>query len=96
MTAHSALCKGICEMLDRRGHYWYRTTNSGYGRKGAPDIYCCVNGLFAVIEAKVLPDKLSPWQARELEAIQNAKGRTCVAYSVGEAELFVNRLQECS
>lgn len=79
-------------MLDRRGHYWYRTTNSGYGRKGAPDIYCCVDGLFAVIEVKVLPDKLSPWQQREIESIQKAKGRTCVAYSVEQAEVFILNL----
>lgn len=76
-------------MLDARGHYWYRTTNSGYGRKGAPDIYVCVHGLFATIEAKVGKDKPTPWQAREMEAIQNSKGRTCVAYDLATAEKFV-------
>lgn len=80
-------------MLERRGHYWYRVTNSGYGRKGAQDVIACVQGLYLAIEAKVPPDKLSPWQQREQIAVQKSKGRAIVAKSVEEAERVVIELE---
>lgn len=76
-------------MLDRRGHYSYRVTNSGYGRTGFPDTLACVHGLLATVEAKVGRDPLRPAQKREITGLQNSKARTCVAYSVEEAEKFI-------
>lgn len=93
MSRHSTLCKDVVAFAQSRGHYAYRVTNSGYGRSGFPDVLLCINGLFATVEVKVRPDKPTPWQLREMESIQNAKGRTFVAYDLASAEDFIKRVE---
>ena len=86
MTPHGRLRTAICDFLKKQDA-WYLCTNSqGYGRKGIPDIIGCFNGYFFAIEVKVLPDEPSPWQERELAAINTAKGVWLVAYSLEQVE----------
>lgn len=82
MTPHAKLRKEICDWLKEIGAWYVCTNSQGYGRKGIPDILACVRGKFVAIEVKVLPDKPSPWQMRELKAVQDAHGISVVAYSV--------------
>jgi len=85
MTPHQKLQKQIAEWLKEIGAYYVTNYNSGgYGRKGTPDILACINGQFVAIEVKVLPDKPSPWQERELKAVEQAEGSAIVAYSLAD------------
>lgn len=84
MTAHADLLKQICDFLKAHDIWYVRTNSHGYGRKGIPDVLCCYQGRFVAIEAKVKPDKPSPWQERELAAIRASKGTALVIYDVAE------------
>ena len=82
MTPHAKLRKEICDWLAAQGA-WYCTPHmSGYGRKGIPDILCCLNGNFYAFEVKCGKDRPNPWQRREIEAIRVAHGNVFVAYSL--------------
>lgn len=89
MSVHSQIRKGLAEFAEKRGHYAYPVTNSGYGRPGHPDLLLCIHGLYAAIEVKVGKDPLRPAQKREILGIQNAKGRTCVTYDMQTGMNFI-------
>lgn len=84
MTPHAELRKEITDWLTSIGAWWVCTNSHGYGRKGIPDILACVAGAFVSIEVKVLPDKLTPWQKRELAAVKEAGGLDIVAYRLAD------------
>lgn len=93
MSPHSKLQKQIVTWLAEQGFYYdLKPTSMGYGRKGRPDIVACVRGKFVAIEVKVLPDKPSPWQLRELKAIVDAGGMSLVAYSLDDVKALVGTL----
>ena len=81
-TGHSKLLSDICEFLKKNQIYYVRTNSHGYGRRGIPDVIACYQGKFVGIEAKVAPDKPTPWQRRELAEIGLAGGQALVVYSV--------------
>lgn len=81
-TPHAKLRKEITDWLASIGAWYVCTNSQGYGRKGIPDILACVRGKFVAIEVKVLPDKPSPWQVRELKAAQAAGGIAIITYSL--------------
>lgn len=82
MTPHAKLRNNITDYLTEIGA-WYLCTNShGYGRKGIPDILGFWKGRGFAIEVKVLPDKPSKWQGRELVAISSTGTLAIVAYSL--------------
>lgn len=83
-TGHAKLLSEICDWLRKAGIWYVRTNSHGYGRKGIPDILACYQGAFVAIEAKVKPDKPTPWQERELAAIRAAGGKALVIYDAGE------------
>jgi hypothetical protein len=41
------------------------------------------------VEVKVLPDKPSPWQEREMKGIKEAGGATIIAYSLGDVKRVI-------
>lgn len=86
MTAHAKLRKAICDYLKDIGAWYVSTNSQGYGRKGIPDVLACWHGGFYAIEVKVLPDKPSPWQERELSEIRDASGCAIVAYSLEDVK----------
>lgn len=83
-TAHSKLLGQVCEFLKKNGIWYVRTNSHGYGRKGIPDVLACYRGKFVAIEAKVAPDKPSPWQQREIADIQLSGGVALVIYNIDE------------
>jgi len=92
-TPHAKLRKEICDYLKSIGAWYVSTNSQGYGRKGIPDILCCVGGEFVAIEVKVWPDKPTEWQKRELYGdgdkyvgVKQANGITIVAYSLGDVK----------
>lgn len=85
-TPHAKLRKEITDWLGSIGAYYVCTNSGGYGRKGIPDILACIRGKFVAIECKVLPDKPSPWQMRELKAVQGADGISIVAHKIADVQ----------
>lgn len=80
MTDHARLLKEICQWFSANGIWYVRTNSHGYGRKGIPDVLACYNGRFVAVEAKVLPDKPTAWQMRELKGIQASHGIALVIH----------------
>lgn len=64
----------IKSYLRERGHWCVKFFANGYTRRGIPDILACVNGHFIAIEVKTDTGKVSPLQAREVNAIRDAGG----------------------
>lgn len=56
----------------------------GNTEKGLPDIWCCLNGLFVVIEVKAGRDKQSEFQAHRQFEIERAGGVYLVIRSKDE------------
>ncbi|HMA78891.1 MAG TPA: hypothetical protein VKP88_07245 [Candidatus Paceibacterota bacterium] len=66
------------KILKEMGTYYFFPATHGYGRSGIPDIIACRHSIFVGIECKAGGNKLTPLQARELEAIDEAGGVTLV------------------
>lgn len=87
MTSHAKLRKEITDWLKEIGAWYVCTNSQGYGRKGIPDILCCIRGKFVAIEVKIAPDKASPWQMRELHAVIEAGGISYIAWSLTQLKV---------
>ena len=86
-TPHAQLCEQISSYLKTVPATWfYRTQSTGYGRRGIPDFIVCYRSFFLTIEAKVEPDRPSPWQEREMKGIREAGGETIVAYGLDDVK----------
>jgi hypothetical protein len=84
---HAQLCQKIADYLKTVPACWfYRTQSIGYGRRGIPDFVICYRSFFLTVEAKVPPDRPSPWQAREMKHIREAGGATIVAYTLDDVK----------
>lgn len=86
MKTHTQLRQEVQKWFEDRGAYVVPTNSHGYGRKGVPDLLACHAGRFYGVEIKVGPDKPSPWQTRELNAIRKANGRAWVIRSMEDLE----------
>lgn len=72
----------IVAYLKSIGAWFDNPVRNGYGRRGVPDIVVCYRGRFLAIEVKRdATREPTPWQDRELAAIQEAGGRAIVAWS---------------
>jgi Holliday junction resolvase len=69
----------ITNILKEEGVYYFFPATGGFGRSGVPDIVCCVNGYFFVIECKAGTNKPTALQVREIESIRSAGGVAVVA-----------------
>jgi hypothetical protein len=101
-TPHGKLRDEITAYLTSIGAWWYSTNSQGYGRKGIPDIIGVFAGFGFGVEVKVFPDTPTPWQKRELAAIEKAQGGAFVVYDLEEfknafaATLHVYRIKYSS
>lgn len=94
-TPHAKLRKEIADWLTAQGAWVTVVHQSGYGRKGIPDLLCCWRGRFLAIEVKCGKDKPTPWQERELTAIANADGAAMVARNLDEVQFQALRMTPC-
>lgn len=90
MTAHTKLRKEITAWLESQGAWVHTAHMSGYGRKGIPDLLVCYKGKFHAIEVKCGNDTLTPWQKRELRAVEKAQGFAIVARSLHDVLYHLN------
>lgn len=81
-TPHGKLRAEIKQYLESIGAWVFAVNTQGYGRKGIPDLMGIWRGRGFGVEVKVLPDKPTPWQERELAALTDAGGLAIVAYSL--------------
>ena len=68
----------IKAILKAHGAYFAMPIGSAFGNSGVPDFLCCVNGEFLGIEAKAGKGKTTALQAKHLEDIGKAGGRSLV------------------
>jgi hypothetical protein len=55
------------ELLKKYPRAWiYNAPGGRFGRKGVPDLLCCIDGLFVAIEVKTDKGSVSPTQKHEL------------------------------
>lgn len=87
MTPESKIKKEITAYLTSIGAWYDNPVRTGYGRRGVPDIVVCYRGYFLAIEVKASESKKPTlWQAREIAAVQAARGRAVVAWSVRQVQ----------
>lgn len=63
-------------ILREAGVYYFFPATHGYGRSGVPDIIACVDGGFLAIECKAGKGQITALQARELDRIRAAGGKS--------------------
>jgi hypothetical protein len=57
------------------GSWVYMAPGGRFGRKGVPDLLCCIEGAFVAIEVKATTGmKATPFQQEELRLIVEANG----------------------
>ena len=74
----------VVKILKHYGAYYFFPATYGFGRRGVPDIVCCLEGNFFAIECKAGKNKPTALQEREIEAIRKTKG---VALVVNEENI---------
>lgn len=77
----------VKKILDAHKVYHFSPPGMGLGRAGIPDIIACYNGRFIGIECKAGKGQPTPLQARELERIGIAGGKTFVIRETNVNEL---------
>jgi Holliday junction resolvase len=83
MTPEAKVKKAITAYLTSIGAWWDMPVRTGYGKRGVPDIVGCHKGMFFALEVKATADgEATPWQKREIAAIEKAGGSADVVSSV--------------
>ncbi len=79
-TPEGRVKKAVCDLLDGlKPHvYYFKPAANGYGRAGIPDIIVCAYGQFLAIECKAGNNDPTALQKRELRAVEQAHGLSCV------------------
>lgn len=76
--------------LTKIGAYVLKPTTMGYGKSGAPDRACCIEGRFWGIEVKRPGKAATVLQARRGQEIEQAGG----LWVCGTAEVVIQRINE--
>jgi hypothetical protein len=72
---------------------WYcHVAGSGFGRAGVPDYLLCWHGRFIALEVKGPGGQPSPWQVREIEAINKCGGDALVVRSVNDVDAALRKI----
>lgn len=64
----------ICKYLDEIGAWYFKTYTGGFGKRGAPDILACLDGVFVGIEVKREGKEPTPIQHKRMAEIMHAGG----------------------
>jgi hypothetical protein len=78
LTPEKKVKNKVVQILKQYEAYYFFPATYGMGRSGVPDIICCYRGCFIGIECKAGSNKPTPLQERELTAIKEAGGLSCV------------------
>ena len=81
MTPEAKVKAEIKKVLIEYGCWYFMPSMNGYGRTGVPDFIGCYGGVFFAIEAKAKNGKVTPNQARELQALIDNGAQVTVATS---------------
>lgn len=73
--------------LKSKGIYHMNKYGDGRSAKGAPDLYCCINGKFVVFETKVGKNDMQDDQKIHKIRIERSGGLHFVPYTLDE---FIN------
>jgi pantoate kinase len=68
----------IKAVLKAHNIYYAMPIGTGYGNSGVPDFLCCINGRFVAIEAKAGRGQATALQLKNLQAITDAGGCSCI------------------
>jgi hypothetical protein len=89
----SEIQKKIIDYLKQVPELWYfKTTGTGYGKNGVPDIIVCHKGFFIAFEVKV-PDKgvVSELQKHEINKIRQSLGGAFVVTCVEKVKTVLDQ-----
>ena len=81
MTPEAKVKADIKKVLAEYDCWYFMPSMNGYGRAGIPDFIGCYQGQMFAIEAKAKNGKLTPAQARELQALVDNGAQVTVATS---------------
>lgn len=86
--------QGKCiKYLKSKGIYYINKYGDGRSAKGAPDLYCCINGKFVVFETKVGKNDMQDDQKIHKIRIERSGGLHFVPYTLDE---FINIVEVLS
>ena len=85
------LQKQCIDYLKSKGIYYINQFGHGWGAKGAPDLICCINGMFVAFELKIKGNTMQPDQQIHKNRIQKNKGRHYCPTSIKE---FIENINE--
>jgi hypothetical protein len=92
-TPESAIKRHITAYLKTIEGLWYtHIAGSGYGRAGVPDYVLCYRGRFIGLEVKAPGGQPSPFQKREIDAINSCGGDALVVRGVHDVEEALKRI----
>lgn len=83
----SNLQEKCIKYLKSKGIYYINKYGDGRSAKGAPDLYCCINGKFVVFETKVGKNDMQDDQKIHKIRIERSGGLHFVPYTLDE---FIN------
>ena len=91
LTPEKKVKNKVVNILKQYKAYYFFPATYGMGRSGVPDIVCCCGGYFIGVECKAGNNKPTPLQERELAAIKEAGGLSCVI-NENNTSLLINIL----
>lgn len=80
--------------LKKHKIYYLNVYGSGFSGKGAPDLICCVNGLFVVFELKVGTNDMQDDQVIHKIRIERNKGLHFKPYTLEEFVSIVETIKD--
>jgi len=78
------------------GCFAWKEHGGMYGTSGLPDIICCIDGQFVVLEVKTPDGKVTKLQEVTLAKIQAAGGMGVVVRSVDEVKTIIETIRRSS
>ena len=88
----ATLQKAIIDASEARGAYVVKVHQTGYTRRGIPDLLMCFMGYFVAFEVKVAAS-LTNDQRRELEAVRRSGGVRAVVRSLKTAMAVLDQVE---
>lgn len=88
-TPEAAVKEKVTRALKALGaYYFFPVASPVYGKRGVPDIVCCLRGGFIGIECKAGKNSTTELQDRELAKIRAAGGEAVVCSDVNVDEVI--------
>ena len=75
MTPEGKVKAFVRKVLDYNRVYYVMPVTGGYGRSGAPDFLCCINGQFVGFECKAAAGHATVLQLKAMQDIESCGGR---------------------